>query len=81
MEAVGRNHARDQKIDDAEHITPEEQSDGEPKGLTREELIEQLDAQVSQFDRLPEHVKFSFATNADLYYPMLLILNIFKKGL
>ena len=53
----------------------------EPKGISQHELLEQLAAQVEHFDKLPEHVKFSFVTNADLCYLMLLVLNILKKGI
>jgi hypothetical protein len=49
------------------------------KGPTKDELIEQLDNFVKYFDSLPVHEKFSFATNADLYYPLLLIVNILKR--
>lgn len=49
------------------------------KGLTKDELIEQLDNFAKYFDSLPVHEKFSFATNADLYYPLLLIVNILKR--
>lgn len=48
------------------------------KGVTREELIDQLESQVAYFDSLPQHQKFSFTTNADLYYFMMIILNILK---
>ena len=49
------------------------------KSPTKEELIEQLDNFVKYFDSLPVHEKFSFATNADLSYPLLLIVNILKR--
>lgn len=51
------------------------------KCVTRKELIEQLEAHVEYFEKLPNHEKFSFAINADLYYFMMVILNIFKKDL
>lgn len=50
-----------------------------PKGITRKELLEQLDSQVNYFENLPTHIKFSTVTHADLYYFMLLIVNILKK--
>lgn len=53
----------------------------EPEDVTREELIQQLENQVEYFEKLPAHEKFSFPVNADLYYFMLIVLNIFKKGL
>jgi hypothetical protein len=49
------------------------------EGITRDDLIEQLDNQVKHFDTLPEHQRFSFTTNCDLYYFMMIILNILKK--
>jgi len=64
-------------MDDNDH---ENHTEEEPKGITNEELIERLEAHVEHFDNLPEHVKFSFVTNTDLYYFMLLVLNILKKG-
>lgn len=60
---------------------PEKKEDEEePKGITQEELIQQLEAQTNYYDKLPQHEKFSFVTNADLCYFMLLVLNILKKG-
>jgi hypothetical protein len=50
------------------------------EGVTKEELIEQLENQVKYFDNFPQHEKFAFTVNADLYYFMLIILNILKKG-
>jgi len=58
-----------------------EQEDQEPqKEVTRDELVDQLQAQVNYYDQLPQHEKFTFVTNADLAYFMLLVLNILKKG-
>lgn len=53
--------------------------EGEGNPITREELVEQLDLQISYFDRLPQHEKFSFCTNADLCYFMMLIASIVKR--
>jgi hypothetical protein len=52
---------------------------GEPSGLTKQDLIEQLAAQVEHIESLPEHVKFYFCTNADLQYFMALVLHILKS--
>jgi hypothetical protein len=60
--------------------TENEASCGEPKPFTKQELIEQLESQVNHFDTLPNHEKFSFCRTCDLYYFMLLVLNIFKKS-
>ena len=62
---------------DKENADNAPEKEGNP--ITREELIEQLDLQISYFDRLPQHEKFSFCTNADLCYFMMLIANIVKK--
>jgi|APCry1669192647_1035423.scaffolds.fasta_scaffold103834_1 hypothetical protein len=43
------------------------------------ELLEQLDAQIACFDGLPRHEKYSFTTNVDLQYFMMLISNILKR--
>jgi hypothetical protein len=64
---------QDVKKDDA-NPTPENPE----KRLTKHDLIDQLAAQVEYFEKLPQHEKFSFALNCDLYYFMLLISNIFK---
>jgi hypothetical protein len=48
--------------------------------ITKKELIEQFENQVRYFDNFPQHEKFAFTVNADLYYFMLIILNILKKG-
>lgn len=69
----------------AEHVetvaepTEDKKPQEEYKQVTRQELIEQLEHQVNYFDTLPQHEKFSFAINADVYYFMLIILNILKK--
>jgi hypothetical protein len=49
------------------------------KKITRDELIDQLQAQVDHFEKLPDHVRFSPVLHADLYYFMLIILNILKR--
>jgi hypothetical protein len=66
----------DQETDANKNPDPEKNEEG----ITRKELIEQLEAQVEYFEKLPAHEKFSFAINADLYYFMLLIVNILKRG-
>lgn len=48
------------------------------KQITRQELIDQLESQVAYFEQLPQHQRFSFTTNADVYYFMMIILNILK---
>jgi hypothetical protein len=59
------------------HKSADEQQ-GDCKGITKEQLIEQLAAQVEHIESLPEHVKFYFCTNADLQYFMALVLHILK---
>lgn len=60
----------------------EKQADGgEDKDLgpiSREELIEQFETQISYFECLPQHYKFSPCTNADLQYFMIMILGLLK---
>lgn len=71
------------KENDINHPDENEHQDAgkeEPKGVTQEELIDQLQAQIEYFERLPNHVQFSYITYADLAYFMLLVLNILKKG-
>ena len=58
----------------------EDESKNDPKGISKNELIEQLESHVNYFDSLPQHEKFSFALNVDLQYFMTIILNILKKG-
>lgn len=49
------------------------------EAITEEELIDQLEAYVHSFDKMPPHVQFSPAFQSDVYYPMLIVLNILKK--
>jgi hypothetical protein len=65
------NRSNEEKTDKS----PEEPSNP----VTRDELIEQLDLQIGYFERLPQHEKFAFCTNADLAYFMLLIAGIIKS--
>lgn len=51
----------------------------EKSRLTKQDLIEQLAAQVEHIESLPDHVKFYFCTNADLQYFMALVLHILKS--
>lgn len=69
------------QVDDVAKGSDDKKPDDDHKEITREELIEQLEAQVKYFDTLPQHQRFSFTTNADLYYFMLIILNILKKDI
>jgi hypothetical protein len=69
--------------DKAKHATGKADNNNpqqEQKGITRDELIEQLQAYIENFEKLPQHEKFSFALLCDVYYPMLIILNILMKG-
>lgn len=66
-------------MDQEEQIKKDENPKEIEKSITREELVEQFEAQVNYFEKLPQHEKFSFAINADLYYFMLLIVNILKR--
>jgi hypothetical protein len=63
---------------DKEYIEQDKQPHQVDETVTTHELIEQMQAQVEYFDKLPNHLQFSYCTNADLNYFMLLILNIFK---
>lgn len=55
----------------------EPNSDNEP--FARKELLEQLQTYIDNFEKLPQHEKFSFALLCDIYYPLLIILNILKE--
>jgi hypothetical protein len=48
--------------------------------FTRAELLEQFQAYIDNFEKLPQHEKFSFALLCDVYYPLLIILEILKEG-
>lgn len=50
-------------------------SDQEPN-LTREDLVKMLAEQINAIDRLPNHAKFSFVTNADLEYALSIIYGL-----
>ena len=68
------------KNEDVDTKEKEHENRNDPKGIGRDELIEQLESHVNYFDSLPQHEKFSFALNVDLQYFMTIILNILKKG-
>lgn len=57
------------------HDTPKEPF----KPITREDLVDMLDKRIETDDKLPEHVKFSPALNADMIYYMMLISHILKR--
>ena len=48
--------------------------------ITRKELLEQFQAYIDNFEKLPNHEKFSPALMVDVYYPLFIILNILVKG-
>jgi hypothetical protein len=73
------NNVSGEQVNDISKSEDNNSPQEDHKGVTREELIEQLQHQVDHFDTLPQHLRFSFTTNADLYYFMLIILNILKK--
>jgi len=50
-------------------------SEQEPK-LTRDDLLKMLAEQIHSIDRLPNHAKFSFVTNADLGYALSIIYGL-----
>lgn len=50
-------------------------SEEQPK-LTREDLLKMLAEQIHSIDRLPNHAKFSFVTNADLGYALSIIYGL-----
>lgn len=50
-------------------------SEEEPK-LTRDDLVKMLAEQINAIDRLPNHAKFSFVTNADLAYALSIIYGL-----
>lgn len=86
-----KSYANFLRVDDEGHEIPvkysekkssEDASDNpaEPqKDVTCEELMDELQSMIKAIEDLPKHEKFSFATNADLSYCILIILNIFKK--
>jgi len=74
------DHVKDEGVNNVAVDKEVEDNKEDNKGVTRDELIEQLEAQVNYFETLPQHEKFSFALNVDLQYFMLIILNILKKG-
>lgn len=47
----------------------------EPR-LTREDLLKMLAEHINSIDRLPNHAKFSFVTNADLGYILSVIYGL-----
>jgi hypothetical protein len=65
------------KVDNDEGGTKPDKGQESP---TRTELIEQLEAYVNNLEKLPPHEQFSFALLCDVYYPLLIILAILKKG-
>ena len=75
MDITDANEANDVTNESNDSKPQEEQ-----KSITRDELIEQLSAYIDNFEKLPQHEKFSFALLCDVYYPMLIILNILMKG-
>jgi hypothetical protein len=64
------------------HDKDNAEEDKRPKEVdnqgARKELLDQLESTVNYFHKLPQHEKFSFATNADLYHLMQLVLSILK---
>ena len=53
-------------------------SEEQPK-LTREDLLQMLASQIDAINRLPNHSKFSFVTNADLEYTLSIIYGLFDS--
>jgi len=50
-------------------------SEEQPK-LTREDMLKMLAEQINAIDRLPNHAKFSFVTNADLGYALSILFGL-----
>ena len=48
--------------------------------ITRQDLLDQLEAQCAFYEKLPDHQKWSPCLNVDLAYFMLLVLNILKRS-
>lgn len=49
------------------------------KKLNREDLLVMLAEQIASIDKLPQHAKFSFVTNADLAYALSIIYGLVSK--
>jgi hypothetical protein len=69
-----------QRNDKADNQANNHYPNDNPKPFTRNDLIEQLQAYIDNFEKLPEHEKFSPALMVDVYYPLLIILNILVIG-
>jgi hypothetical protein len=50
--------------------------DEKEKKFTREDMLTMLAQQIASIDRLPNHAKFSFVTNADLGYALSIIYGL-----
>lgn len=79
MENVEIGRVFDHSVNDGNEKQTNAANDEDIRPVSREELIDQFDTQISYFDNLPQHIKFSFCTNADLQYFMMLIVAILKR--
>jgi hypothetical protein len=48
----------------------------EENRFSREDMLKMLAEQIAAIDRLPNHAKFSFVTNADLGYALSIIYGL-----
>ncbi len=48
----------------------------EEKRFSRDDMLLMLAEQIAAIDRLPNHAKFSFVTNADLGYALSIIYGL-----
>lgn len=69
----------DQNIDKIEGEQEHNEPHKDQPIPTREELVEQLDAYIKNFEKLPPHAQFGIASLCDIYYPLLIILGILRK--
>lgn len=69
----------DQNIDKIEGKEGNNEPNKDNECPTREELIEQLNAYIKNFEKLPPHAQFGIASLCDVYYPLLIILGILRK--
>ena len=53
----------------------EHDNNSEPR-ISREDLLKMLAEQIHSIDRLPNHAKFSFVTNADLGYCLSILYGL-----
>lgn len=53
--------------------------DEKEKRFNRDDLLKMLAEQIASIERLPNHAKFSFVTNADLAYTLSIIYGLVSE--